>query len=40
LEEKFSILSKNGKELLANFGWKEEKEDNADWDLKPTFIYK
>jgi hypothetical protein len=38
LEEKFNILSKKGKELLENFGWKEEQEDSPEWDFKPTFI--
>jgi hypothetical protein len=38
LEEKFSILSKKGKELLEIFGWKEEQEENTEWDFKPNFI--
>ncbi len=34
----FSILSKIGMELLENYGWIEEKEDDPEWI--PTFTLK
>ena len=36
MEERFAILSKKGKELLENFGWIEEKEDNTEWIFRPN----
>jgi len=33
MEDNFALLSKKGKELLENFGWIEEKENNRDWEF-------
>ena len=38
MEEKFSILSKKGKEVLENFGWIEEQEENTKWEFKTNLI--
>lgn len=38
MEEKFSILSKKGKETLENFGWIEEQEENTEWKFKTSLI--